>query len=77
MFKCIKNDILPTNLNVVAAEEHVGDIERSIRTMNEGTRCDVQRLPYSHYPKVMIVERITKRVKDLNQIPSNMAYPTP
>ena len=44
-FECIKNDILPTNLNVVAAEEHVGEIERSIRTMKEGTRCNVQRLP--------------------------------
>ena len=25
-FECIKNDILPTNLNVVAAEEYVGEV---------------------------------------------------
>ena len=53
-FECIKNDILPTNLNIVAAEEHVREIERSIRTMKEGTRCGVQRLPYSHYRNIMI-----------------------
>ena len=60
-FECIKHDILPTNLNVVCAEEHVGEIERSIRIMKEGTRYDVQRLPYSHYPKVMIKECIIKK----------------
>ena len=65
-FECIKNDTLPTNLNVVAAEEHVGEIERSIRKMKEGTRCNVQRLPYSHYSKVMLKDIITKRVKGLN-----------
>ena len=27
-FECIRDDILPVNLNVVAAGEHVGDIER-------------------------------------------------
>ena len=41
-FECIKNDILPTNLNVVVAEELVGEIERSIRTMKEETRCDIR-----------------------------------
>ena len=39
--------------------------------MKEGTRCDVQRLPYSHYTKAMIKASITKRVKDLNKLPSN------
>ena len=63
------NDILPTNLNVVVAEGNIGKIERSIRTMKEGTRCDVHRLPFSHYPKVMIKGIITKRVKDLNHLP--------
>ena len=40
-FECIRNDILPINLNVVAAEEHVGDVERSIRTLKEGTRYNI------------------------------------
>ena len=45
-FGRIRDDILPTNLNIVAADEHVGDVERSIRTVKEGTRCHVHRLPY-------------------------------
>ena len=53
-FECIRNDILPINLKVITAEEHIGDVERSIRTLKEGTRCDVQRLPYNHYPKIII-----------------------
>ena len=40
-FECIRNNILPINLNVVAAEEHVGDVERSIRTLKEGTRYNI------------------------------------
>ena len=70
-FEYIKNDILPTNLNVVAAKEHVGEIERSIRTMKKGTRCDVQCLLYSHYRNVMIKGSMNIRVKDLNQLPLN------
>ena len=43
---CIKNNILTTNLNMVAAEEYVRDVERSVITIKKGTCCHVQRLPY-------------------------------
>ena len=36
-FACIRDDILPTNLNIVAAEEHVGDVKMSVRTVKTGT----------------------------------------
>ena len=75
-FECIKDDILPVHLNVVAAEEHVGDVERSIRTVKEGTRCDIQRLPYTHYPRAMVRGCVTKRIKDLNQLPSTYGIST-
>lgn len=36
---CIRDDIFPTNLNMVAADEHMGvDVERLIRIVKEGTR---------------------------------------
>ena len=34
-FGCITNDILPTRLNVVAENEHVVDVEASIKTTTE------------------------------------------
>ena len=58
-FACIRDEVIPATLNIVAAEEHVGDIERSVRTIKERTRCHVHRLPYKRYPKEMIVGFIT------------------
>ena len=49
-FEYIKETIQLVHLNVVAVEEHVGDVERSTRTIEEGTTCDIQRLPYARHP---------------------------
>ena len=65
-FEYIKDDILPVQLNIVAAEEHVGDVERSIRTVKEGKRCNIQRLSYTLYSRAMVRGYVNKRVKDLN-----------
>ena len=65
-FEYIKERILPVHFNLVAVEEHVGDVERSIRTVKEGTICDIQRLPHIHYPRAMIKRCVIKRVKNLN-----------
>ena len=69
-FACIKDDILPTNLNMVTAKDYVGDVERSSRTVKESTRCHVHRLPYERYTKLMVMGCVTKSIKDLNQLPS-------
>ena len=69
-FACIKDEILPKNLIIVAAEKHVSDVKGSIRTVKEGTRCHVHRLPYEHYKKIMVTGCMTKSIKELNQIPS-------
>jgi hypothetical protein len=67
-FECIRDHIRPSLLNIVAADEHVGDIERSIRTVKEATRCHVQRLPYFRYPKVMVIGFVVHSVKQLNDL---------
>jgi len=53
-FECVREDIRPSILNTVAAEEHVGTIERAIRTNKDDTRCHIHRLPYTHYPTPMV-----------------------
>lgn len=70
-FKCIDNDVLPIKLNVVAAEEHVGDIERENMTLKEGTRSQVNSLPYTHYPRAMVAGCAVYVNQLLNMIPSN------
>ena len=55
---------------MVAAEEHVGDIERSIRTVKECTQCHVHCLPYKRYPKAMIAGCIRNVINKLNQLPA-------
>lgn len=54
-FTCIQEVIRLTNFNTLAAGDHVGDKERSWRSIKESTRCHVNRLPYSRYPKIMII----------------------
>ena len=50
-FAYIQEEVRPENLNIVAAEDHVGNIERSGRTIKEGTQWNVHRLPYVNYSK--------------------------
>ena len=71
-FRCIKEDLHPIPVNIVAAGEHVGTIERSIRTMKNGTRFHVHRLPYRRYPTVMVRACVIKVTKDLNDVPSGV-----
>jgi hypothetical protein len=43
--------VLPTlECNTTAAKEHVSEVERTIRTMNERTRGLIATLPFSHIP---------------------------
>jgi hypothetical protein len=45
-FECIREHIAPVFLNVVAADAHVGEVERSIRTIKERNRVSVHGLPF-------------------------------
>ena len=60
-FGCIEDDILPTRLNMVAANEHVGDIEVSIKTTKECCRCHVHRNPYEWYTQLMVAGCVTSQ----------------
>jgi Reverse transcriptase (RNA-dependent DNA polymerase) len=70
-FECLRNDILPIQLNVVPADAHVGDVERSIRTIKERVRSTIHGLPFRRYPKLMIRELVFSATKWLNQFPAD------
>ena len=52
-FACIRADMLPIVTNVVAADSHVGEVERSIRTIKERLRSCVHGLPFRRLPKLL------------------------
>jgi hypothetical protein len=74
-FGCIRNDVLPTRLNVTAADDHVGEVERSIRTIKERTRTTIHGLPFKRFPTLMIQELVYHAAKGLNQFPSHTLSP--
>ena len=69
-FGCIRNDILPCNLNTTAANEHVGEVERSVRTVKESVRSTCHSIPFKRIPKLMITSMVRLAVTNLNILPA-------
>ena len=44
--ECIQEEIRSVNLNVLGTDEHVGDIEQSIRSIKEDTRFVLTSMQY-------------------------------
>ena len=65
-FECLREELRSITLNIAAAEEHVGMIERSIRTVKEGTRSQIQFLPYIKYARNMIVGCVLFSINSFN-----------
>ena len=45
-FTCIEESIRLVRLNEVTADEHVGEVEWSTRTVKEGNHCRIQMCAY-------------------------------
>ena len=68
-FECIREDVRPVELNIVPADSHVGEIERSIRTLKERLRTCVHGLPFQRLPKLLIRHMVDDAARCLNQFP--------
>ncbi|KAG7347353.1 reverse transcriptase RNA-dependent DNA polymerase [Nitzschia inconspicua] len=69
-FECLCADVAPIVLNVTAADDHVGEVERSIRTIKERVRAAVNGMPYRRLPNLMIRELVRGVVTALNILPA-------
>ena len=71
-FNCLKGDLLGMGiaLNATARDEHVGEIERYIRTVKERMRCSYNSLPFVHVPSRMVLELANREVFWLNAFPA-------
>ena len=63
--------LCPTQMHIYAANEHVGVIERSIRTIKERCRCISHSMPYTMHPKILTRCMLEFVVTRLNQLPSS------
>ena len=69
-FKCLQDDILPVSFDPVAADDHVSDVERSIRTVKDDLRTLTQSLPFKRIPRVMVKAMVSFVLRCRNMFPS-------
>ena len=67
--ECTRTSILPIGLNIVPADSHVGEIERSIRTVKERLRSCAHGLPFKRLPRLMVAHMVADTMRCLNQFP--------
>ena len=81
-FECIKEELLnmhkedglrdlpgPIHLEVCTTNEHVKEVERSIRTIKDMLRATAHGMPYRRLPKPMVKGLVTYCVQNLNDFP--------
>jgi hypothetical protein len=68
-FSCIREELRPIQLDIVPADSHVGEIERSIRTIKERLRSCVHGLPFKRLPKLLLTHMVSESVRCLNLFP--------
>ena len=69
-FACLANDLSPIQLNITTKDDHVGEVERSIRTIKERIRTTIHGLPFRRIPQLMLKELVFASVKWLNLFPA-------
>ena len=66
----LKKEIAPITTHIYGRLEHVGTIERSIRTVKERTRAICHSLPYQRYTKLMVNSMVENVIYWMNSFPS-------
>ena len=70
-FECCRTKLSPIILNIAGAGMHVGEVERSIRTIKERVRCSIHGLSFKSYPRVLVTGCVTYNIKCLNGLPAD------
>ena len=67
--ECVRDAVLPIALNIVPADSHVGEVERSIRTIKERLRSCAHSPPFKCLPRLLLNHMVADAVRCLNQFP--------
>ena len=70
-FEPLRGDLADVNvtINTTGQDEHIGDIERFIRTIKERMRATYNMFPFEKIPQRMVVEMAKSDVFWLNSFP--------
>jgi hypothetical protein len=66
---CVRASLLPIVVNVVPADSHVGEVERSIHTIKERARSCAHGLPFRRLPRLLVTHLVADAVRCLNRFP--------
>ena len=58
------------NINTTGADDHVGDIERYVRTVKDRVRSTYRMLPFTHIPILVLVQLVKNAVFWLGSFPA-------
>jgi hypothetical protein len=74
-FEAIEDDMteMGIEVNIMAKEEHVPEIERQHQVIKERARAVIQTLPYRRMPKKMRIALLQNVIIWLNNIPRSFA----
>ena len=67
-FEHLRDFLAPAHLNTCAANEHIGDIEISIRTIKDQVRCGCHSIPYKKFTKLMTRYMVQVMIHFLNML---------
>ena len=67
----IKDELEPINTHIYGKVEHVGTIERSVRTVKQRCRALCHALPYRRYTKLMVYSLVENAIYWLNTFPTS------
>ena len=70
-FECLRDSVENASLEICGPDEHVPEVEHSIRAMKETMRATAHGLPYQRLPKLMIVELVAMATRCLNGFPKD------
>jgi hypothetical protein len=73
-FECVRNAMAPIHMEIVAADSHVGEIERSNRTVKERIRACTHGLPFKRLPKLLLVSMVADVIRCLNMFPAATGF---
>ena len=70
-FVSIEPDLQAIGLtpNFTSNDEHVGVIERYIRTVKERVRSDIRNTPFEYFPSLMVIKCVYRNIYWLNAFP--------
>ena len=68
-FECPRESLGNVSLEICGPDEHVPEVERSIRTMKETMRAMAHGLPYRCLPKLMVTELVAMATRCPNGFP--------